>query len=109
MIVVHHIVAAVRENLPGFSRLPNGVPPVPVIDEISRFVVRGGPDPRDAVLERCHADPAYQRWVLACLQVRLSIQADQTFPRPADRRAQIARIMAAAQERRAQMLENQPV
>ena len=63
-------------------------------------------DPRDAVLERCHADPSYRRWVLACLQVRISIQADQTFPHPPDRRAQVACILTAAYQRRAKMLEN---
>lgn len=65
-------------------------------------------DPRDAVLERCQADPTYQRWVLACLQVRISIQADQTFPHPPDRRAQVARIIRASlnAQTSALMLEN---
>lgn len=67
------------------------------------FTVHAGADSRDEALARCHADPAYQRWVLACLQVRLSIQADQTFPHPPDRHAQVARII------RASILENQPV
>lgn len=85
--------------------------PTRVVDEVSRFIVRVGPDPRDAVLARCQADPAYQRWVLACLQVRLSIQADQTFPHPPDRRAQVAQIIRAAVTARAgaPILENQPV
>ncbi|MGJ3704632.1 hypothetical protein [Variovorax sp. AFSI2.2] len=72
-----------------FRRInPVGAPAL-LIDEPSPFVVGAGPDPRDA-------DPAYQRWVLACLQVRLSIQADQTFPHPPDRRAQVARIIRAS-------------
>lgn len=62
-----------------------------------------------ALLQRCQADPTYQRWVLACLQVRISIQADQTFPHPPDRRAEIGRLMVAAHQRRARMLENPPV
>lgn len=67
------------------------------LDESSQFVERAGEDARDAVLERCQADPTYQRWVLACLQVRISIQADQTFPHPPDRRAQVAHLIRAAQ------------
>jgi hypothetical protein len=76
--------------------------PTRVVDEVSRFMVRVAPDPRDAVLARCQADPAYQRSVLACLQVRISIKADQTFPHPPDRRAQVANIIRAA------ILENCP-
>ena len=83
--------------------------PAVSIDDASTFIFRVGSDPRDAVLQRCHADPNYRRWVLACLQVRLSIQADQTFRHPPDRRAEITRIMVAAHQRRAQMLENQAV
>ena len=89
-----------------FRRISPVGAPAPPVDEPSSFVVRAGMDQRDSVLERCHADPAYQRWVLACLQVRISIQADQTFPHPPDRRAQVARIMTAAYQRRAKMLEN---
>lgn len=91
-----------------FRRIsPVGAPAL-LIDEQAPFVMRAGPDPRDAVLARCGADPAYQRWVLACLQVRLSIQADQTFPHPPDRRAQVARIVRASLnvQTSALMLEN---
>ncbi|MDR6886128.1 MULTISPECIES: hypothetical protein [Variovorax] len=68
----------------------------PAVAQTSECAVSGTPDPRDAVLERCHSDPAYRRWVLACLQVRISIQADQTFPHPPDRRAQVAKIIRAS-------------
>jgi len=84
-------LAQAREMFPGPVR--GGPMPVPVFDEMSLQV---GSDPRDAVLERCHVDPRYQRWVLACLQVRISIQADQTFPHPPDRRAQVAKIIRAS-------------
>ena len=80
-----------------------------VFDEASKFITQVGPDPRDAAIERCHRDEAYLRRVGACLQVRISIQADQTFRHPPDRRAEITRIMVAAHQRRAQILENQPV
>lgn len=66
----------------------------------------GQGDHRLEQIQRCHADPAYQRWVLACLQVRISIQADQTFPHPPDRRAEIARLMRARLPAPTQILEN---
>lgn len=96
-----------------FPRRPLGTPVLPAFDEASRFVCElpAYPDPRDVVLQRCHADPAYQRWVLGCLQVRLSIQADQTFQHPPDRRAEVSRIIRAAveTERAIPILDNQPV
>lgn len=93
MTIRHHVLSPLGKQ---FTQLvPEGSPGL-VFDQTSSTVVTAELDNRDAVLARCQADPSYQRWVLACLQVRLSIRADQTFRHPADRRAQVARIIRSS-------------